>query len=264
MLADDHGIQIVLMLDKRRKQILIMKVSLDQHFMTDIKTLQKIADSAELSKSDTVLEIGAGTGVLTRVLANSGAKVIAIEIDPELSAVLKERFHSQKNVEIFEGNALKLIKKLKFNKIVSNIPYAICEPLMLLLRTVDFDVAVLTIPKSFLGKLASGSRLGFESSVFFEIKELFKVPKKAFSPEPGTESVVVGIRPARNIPRTVLLRPKAKLKNAIMEALVEARKCTKNQAREAIKALNLSNIIMEKRVADMDLNDLRQLLSKLK
>ena len=55
-----------------------------------------------------------------------------------------------------------------------------------------------------------------------------------------------------------------KLKNAIMEALVEARKCTKNQAREAIKALNLSNIIMEKRVADMDLNDLRQFISGLK
>ncbi|MBM3303482.1 MAG: methyltransferase domain-containing protein [Candidatus Aenigmarchaeota archaeon] len=241
-----------------------MKVSLDQHFMTDPRMLDRIARAAELTPKNRVLEIGAGTGNLTRALAQAGAKVTAVEIDHELASVLKERFSGSRNVEIIEGNALKLIRKTKFNKIVANIPYAICEPLMQALRVIDFELAILTIPEGFYERLRSDSRLGLESRIFFEIREMFKVPKAAFSPQPDTESVMVSIRPKKSVLRQVLLQPNRLVKNAIMEALVEAKKCTKNQAREAIKGMELSNIIGEKRVADMDLNDLRQLISKLK
>ncbi len=223
--------------------------------------LEKIVAASELVPGDCVLEIGAGTGNLTRVLANSGAKIIAIEIDPELSANLKERFSGEKNIEVIEGNALKLVKKLKFDKIVSNIPYAICEPLLQLLKEVSFEKAVITVPNGFLERLTSGTKLGLESNIFFEIKKLFDVHKEAFAPEPDTESVAILVKPAKkSLLRSVLLQPNAKLKNAIMEALVERYKCTKNQAREAIKAHKISNAIMEKHVADMDLNDLRQLI----
>ncbi len=237
-----------------------MPVSLDQHMMVDIRILEKIVAASELKKGECVLEVGAGTGNLTRMLSSTKANITAIELDPQLAAVLKERFSGCRNVKIIEGNALKLLKKLEFDKLVSNIPYAICEPLMLLLRNIDFDAAVLTMPKRFLERLKSGSRLGLENSIFFEIRELFRVPGRAFAPQPDTESLVVLLKPRKSILRLVLLSPNAKVKNAIMEALVEARKCTKNQAREAIKAIKVSNSIREKRVADMDLNDLRQLV----
>ncbi len=242
----------------------VSSVKLDQHFMVDEKVLQKIVAASELAPGERVLEIGAGTGNLTKLLSLTGADITAIELDKELAAVLKERFSADKNVEVFEGNALKPIKKLSFKKIVSNIPYAICEPLMLLLRKMEFEMAVLAVPKGFADRLKSDSKLGLESSIFFEIRELFKVPKDAFAPQPDTESVVIMLKPRISIPRAAMLKPKAKLKNAIMEALVEARRCTKNQAREAIKAMKISNSICEKRVADMDLNDLRQLITKLK
>lgn len=226
--------------------------------------LEKIVATSELVPGERVLEIGAGTGNLTRVLSSTKAKITAIELDPKLAVVLKERFSGCRNIKIIEGNALKLIKKLEFNKIISNIPYAICEPLILLLRDASFKSAVLTVPEKFAKNLASGSKLGLETSIFFEVKTLFKVSKSAFAPEPDTESVVIAIRPAgKSILRSVLLQQNKLMKNAIMEALAESRKCTKNQAREAIKALEISNSIGEKRVADMDLNDLRQLISKL-
>ncbi len=239
-------------------------IKLDQHFMVDEKILERIVKAAGIKKGERILEIGAGTGNLTKLLSLAGAEVIAIELDPQLATMLKERFSPGKNIEVIEGNALKLIRKLSFDKIVSNIPYAICEPLLLLLRNVHFELAVLTIPEKFVKNLASGSKLGLETGIFFHVEVLFKVPKEAFVPKPDTESVVVLLKPKKSILRLVLLSPNAKVKNAIMEALVESRKCTKNQAREAIKAMKLSNPITEKRVSGMDLNDLRQLLSKLK
>ena len=241
-----------------------MKVSLDQHLMVDIRILEKIAKSAGIKKSDRILEIGAGTGNLTAVLAASGAKITAVELDHEMISVLRKRFSAHKNVKIVEGNGLKLLKRLEFDKIVSNIPYAICEPLIQILKEIDFKSAVLTIPEKFSDNLASESKLGMETSIFFDMKRLFRAPKSAFTPEPDTESVVVLLKPKDSPLKTVLLKPKSKLKNAFMEALVEARKCTKNQAREEIKAMELSNNLLEKQVNSMDLNDLLQLKTKFR
>ena len=242
-----------------------MPVNLDQHFMTDLRTLEKIVRAADISEGDRILEVGAGTGNLTRVLVNSGAKIIAVELDEELACALKEKFSGRKNVEVMEGNALKLIKKTKFDKIVSNIPYAICEPLLQELKKLKFEVAVLTVPAGFAKNMASESRLGLETRIFFDVKKLFAVPSSAFAPEPDTESVVVSIKPTKKfILRAVLLQPNKLVKNAIMEALILRNKCTKNQAREAIKGMKISNSIAEKRVEGIDLNDLRQLVSKLK
>ena len=81
-----------------------MKVSLDQHLMVDIRILEKIAKSAGIKKSDRILEIGAGTGNLTAVLAASGAKITAVELDHEMISVLRKRFSAHKNVKIVEGN----------------------------------------------------------------------------------------------------------------------------------------------------------------
>jgi 16S rRNA A1518/A1519 N6-dimethyltransferase RsmA/KsgA/DIM1 with predicted DNA glycosylase/AP lyase activity len=211
------------------------------------------------------LEIGAGTGNLTAVLAKAGAKVTAVELDGGLAKELKKRFARSWGVDVVEGNGLKLLKKANAGKIVANIPYAICEPLIQSLKAVDFELAVLTVPKGFAENITSdGTKLGLECGIFFEIDVLFDVPAAAFEPEPDVISSVVSIKPRKSLLRETLLQPHAKLKNAAMEALVSARKCTKNEAREAIKAMNLSTIVAEKRVKDMDLNDLRQLVTRFK
>ena len=108
---------------------------LDKHFMIDKELIKRIISYGSLGKEDVVLEIGSGTGNLTKELCKK-CKVIAVEIDSELVKLLKEK--KLKNVEIIEGNILKLLGKLEFNKIVSNLPYNICEPLLNKLLNINF------------------------------------------------------------------------------------------------------------------------------
>src|SRR3989344_4791956 len=80
------------------------KRSLGQNFLTNQGILDKIILSARLEKKDTVLEIGPGTGNLTRKLAASGARIIAVEKDSRLIGPLREEFPAGENVEIVEGD----------------------------------------------------------------------------------------------------------------------------------------------------------------
>ena len=107
------------MLNKQKK-------ILGQHFLKNKKILEEMARSAEISKKDIVLEVGPGLGSLTEILAERAGKVIAIEKDRELIPILREKFKKIKNMEIIEGDILK-IKNLKLEnyKIVANIPYYI-------------------------------------------------------------------------------------------------------------------------------------------
>jgi len=248
-----------------------MHVNLDQHMMVDLKTAERMAKSAGIKKGEKILEIGAGGGRLTMELARTGARIAAIEMDHGMAEGLKREFSGRSNVEIIEGNALKLLATLEFDKIVANIPYAICEPLMRSMMTADFSLAVLTVPQGFAGILAASkgsgafSRLSLMSQALFDIDVLFSVPEKAFRPEPDTKSVVIRIRPKAGsaMARHVLARERLKAKNAIMRALFSCRKMTKNEAREAIKRLKINNELLEKRLNDLDLVELDAVLESL-
>lgn len=97
------------------------KKSLGQNFMHDPNTLEKITASAEIQANETVLEIGAGTGELTNVLAQHAHKVIAVEIDDRLIDLLEARFNKVSNVYfVFED-----ILKTDLNALVGNKPYCV-------------------------------------------------------------------------------------------------------------------------------------------
>ncbi|MDD1741891.1 MAG: ribosomal RNA small subunit methyltransferase A, partial [Methanotrichaceae archaeon] len=87
-----------------------------QNFLVDHAVIERIADYANLSKEDIVLEIGAGTGNLTEILANRAGFVNAIEVDPTLAMELIGRFS---NVNIINGDALKIDFPF-YSKVVSN------------------------------------------------------------------------------------------------------------------------------------------------
>jgi len=224
----------------------------DIHFMIDRKVIKKIITSSSILEEETVLEIGAGKGQLTVPLSEKG-RVVAIEKDRDLADFLKNKFRGNKRVKVVHGNALKEIKKLKFDKIVSNLPYSICQPLFQLLPYLEFSAAFLTIPKRF------SERLGhLPYSAFFETKMLFPVPRSSFDPPPKTESVFVEVGKRESLLGNVLFLRKNKLKNAIMQTLCQKRGMTKKQAREALKTLNL-NTLLEKRVQSLTLKELKKL-----
>ena len=230
-----------------------MKEGLDQHFMIDRNLIKRIVEYAELDEKDVVLEIGPGKGFLTKELVKK-CKVIAVEKDVEFKKELMKWSRINKNLRIIFDNALKVIKGLKFNKLVSNIPYAISEPLFKQLFRLNLDLVVVTVSHSFADKLLEESKIGMQTSLFFEFKVEEKVPSKAFVPRPKTDSSVIKLTPREEeslstveiILRNFILLNDKKTKNALMEALVKGLKLTKRKARDIIANLKLPKKFLDK------------------
>ena len=92
------------------------KKELGQNFLLSEKALEEIIQSAELNLNDIVLEIGAGTGILTQALAGKVKRVTAIEKDKRLISILQERFEKYQNVEIVSGDIREIIEELESYK----------------------------------------------------------------------------------------------------------------------------------------------------
>jgi 16S rRNA (adenine1518-N6/adenine1519-N6)-dimethyltransferase len=224
----------------------------DQHFLNNINVVKASIKAAELNKSDTILEIGPGKGILTTELAKKCKEVIAIEIDESLKIELGKL---PKNVEILYGNALKLIDDVHFNKIVANIPYSITEPLFGKLLKIEFEAVVLLIGHNFYELLNEEGKWNTISNLFFEVEKVMDVSKDNFEPRPRTDSVLIKITPRKKllsmgekIMKEIILQDDKKLRNALMFALVRVKGLTKNQAREKSEKIKLSKELWDKRV----------------
>ncbi len=175
---------------------------LGQHFMIDERILQREVEYAELGKSDTVLEIGPGTGNLTKHLVEKAKKVYAIEKDGALARIIEDLYPE---VEVIEGDALE-VEWPKFDKMVSNIPYKISSPLTFRLLEHDFELAILTYQEEFAERLVAYagemaySRLSVMAYYRAEMEILEKIPRNAFKPQPRVNSAMVRIVPRKEPP----------------------------------------------------------------
>ncbi len=243
----------------------------DQAFMVDPKAIKWIVDKAGLSGKDRVLEIGAGTGNLTRALASTKARITAVEKDPSLENALRRAVGRKSNVEIVIGNALELLDsgRLRFDRIVSNIPYAISEALIRRLIHHDFEMGVLTLPKTFAHRLIAAdwereySTLSFTFQRFFIVQDCLDLQRDSFSPMPRTNSVVLKFesKPRDSVLCQLLLRQGMVTKNALREALCSAKGMTKNQARQRIKSMGI-NSIADRKVSELSVQDLKDIIKK--
>ncbi|MBI4174667.1 MAG: hypothetical protein HY517_03405 [Candidatus Aenigmarchaeota archaeon] len=167
--------------------------ALDQYFLTSDEILDKEVELAELKKNDTVLEVGAGIGNLTIRLAKK-CRVVAIEKDYSFMNVLKgigcQAVFSDA-LEFLESLRSKEDSKAPFNKVVSNIPYSISQPLVLELFRHKWDVAVLIVQKEFAGKLVSTGRLGMVMKDMADVKIVRQIPASAFYPTAVPSSLLL-------------------------------------------------------------------------
>ncbi len=166
---------------------------LGQHFLQDDKTLDEEVALARLTSKDVVLEVGAGLGNLTIRLSKK-AKVLAVEKDYSFSRILK----NIPNTDLVLGDALEFLESLreskasgKFNKIVSNIPYAISQDLLLEFFRHKWDVCVVVVQKEFAEKLKSKERLGLVMSELAEVKIVKQVPANYFYPSAVPSSLIL-------------------------------------------------------------------------
>ena len=190
---------------RRAKHILRLygffpKKRLGQHFTVNSDILQRLVSHASITKDDVVLEVGAGLGFLTRLLSSKCKKVIAIEVDPKIVGILSKQLHSLQNVDLIEGDILK-VSLPPFNKVVSAPPYSISSPLLFRLLERKFDWAVLILQKEFAERLAASvgskdyGRLTVTIYYRADVELLDYVPRTMFYPPPDVDSMMVRLKP---------------------------------------------------------------------
>lgn len=168
----------------------------DQHFLIDKRVLNRIIEYGDLNSSDVVLEIGAGYGNLTELLAERAGKVIAVEIDPQLAASINR----SQNLEIVVCDALKMDFP-QFNKVISNLPYSISSPVTFKLLGCKFDLGILMYQHEFAKRMVAvpGSkdygRLSITVQYYADVQILEVVPRGAFSTPPEVSSAIVKLIP---------------------------------------------------------------------
>jgi 16S rRNA (adenine1518-N6/adenine1519-N6)-dimethyltransferase len=189
------------------------KKSLGQHFLKSTQALEKMVSAGDVSKKDTVVEIGPGEGILTSVLLSRGAHVIAIEKDDRLIPILQEKFATEiknKKLTLVHDDVL-LFSPKKFNlkagsyKLIANIPYYITGLILRTFLESDFppNTAVLLVQKEVAKRMAakeeSESLLSISVKVFGTPAYIHTVPRGAFSPPPKVDSAIIAISNIRKI-----------------------------------------------------------------
>jgi 16S rRNA (adenine1518-N6/adenine1519-N6)-dimethyltransferase len=177
------------------------KKSLGQHFLIDKNIARKIVQTAGIRPDETVLEIGPGRGVLTRLLIPQAKRLIAIELDRGLHRNLEEEFNGAPNFSITHGDALDYPYESIESpfKVVSNLPYSITTPLLFRLLELGDKVSGMTlmIQKEVADRIVAGpgsktyGPLSVAVQLYAEPKIRFSVSPTCFLPRPKVASAVI-------------------------------------------------------------------------
>ncbi len=174
------------------------KKSLGQHWLHDTSVLQAIAEAAEPTSDDTILEIGPGLGTLTSELLNSGARVIAVEFDDGLLEGLQKSLGDRPNFELVHADIRTYnLTNLPPYKIVANIPYYLTSQLLRIIcdSTNPPDLAVLLVQKEVAERVCATppdmSILSVAVQYEFQANLDIVVPSVLFTPPPKVDSQVM-------------------------------------------------------------------------
>jgi len=177
--------------------------SFGQNFLVDRAVLQQIVEAADLEQTDQVLEVGAGTGVLTRELARQVRRVVAVELEQNMLTLLEKTAGGYPNVEIIARNLLYLDPQEVFAqepyKLVANLPYYITAPTFrhflesanpprLLVVMVQYEVAQRIVAAP--GDL---SLLAVSIQFYGQPRIIARVPARSFYPAPKVDSAIVRV-----------------------------------------------------------------------
>lgn len=180
-----------------------MSKKLGQNFLIDEQVVKGIVSAADVTEGDTVLEIGPGIGTLTQGLAETGCKVVAVELDRKLIDVLAKTLAGYDNIRIVHGDILRIdisreIMAEKY-KVVANLPYYITTPIImgLLEKRLPVERLVTMVQKEVAQRMvaAPGNKdygaLSVAVQYYTEPKIMFTVPPIAFIPPPAVESAII-------------------------------------------------------------------------
>jgi 16S rRNA (adenine1518-N6/adenine1519-N6)-dimethyltransferase len=254
--------------------------ALGQCFLNDRRVLAAIAAAATAGGEPVVIEIGAGLGALTEALADTGARVLAIERDQGLVRVLETTFRDRPSVEIVSGDATALsfadlAPDAVRPAVAGNLPYSVTSPLLLALlhQRARLGPATVMIQREVAERLLAGpgTKAYGSLSILFrlhsDLTEVLEVPPSAFWPAPKVHSTVLRLV-WRAAPR-VALRDPAFFESVVRAAFGQRRKTLRNAlgsafGRERVVEAGLrSGISLERRAETLGLEEFAALTAAL-
>lgn len=230
---------------KRTREIIeqnafTFKKSFGQNFLIDANVLDNIIKAAAIEEHDFVLEIGPGIGSLTQALAETGANVMAVEIDSNLIPILEQTLRGYENISILNEDILKIdLEKLiqeKSNgrqaKVVANLPYYITTPIVMGILEKKAPVKTITVmvQKEVAARMqakpgeADYGALSLAVQYYTDAVLDFVVKPTCFIPQPKVDSAVITLQ--------VLPQPKIKVMNE--KLLFHLIKCAFGQRRKTL------------------------------
>lgn len=178
-----------------------------QNFLVDSSILDKIIESAQITKEDCVLEIGPGIGTMTQCLAEEAGAVVAVEIDRNLIPVLEDTLSAYENVTVINADILKLdLNRIveEHNggrpiKVVANLPYYITTPIIMALfeKHVPLHSVTIMVQKEVADRMQVGpgtkdyGALSLAVQYYAKPEVVTKVPADCFMPKPNVDSAVI-------------------------------------------------------------------------
>ena len=177
---------------------------LGQNFLVDGGILKKIAEAAELTPTDTVIEVGPGLGVLTEALVAQAGKVIAIELDSNLADILKAHFSDSHKITIINEDILKvhpsdILGKQTDYKVVANLPYFITSAVIrhFLEASVKPTMMILMVQREVAKQITAQpgemSLLSVSVQLYGKPTIVSKVSAHCFYPAPNVDSAILKI-----------------------------------------------------------------------
>lgn len=228
---------------------------LGQNFLINEEIIDQIIEKADVNKNDTIIEIGPGLGSLTAKLLENANKVIAIELDSNMSNILKERFCLYDNFELIEKDVLKvdlneIVEKYDSVKVVANLPYYITTPIIMKLLEERLKLKSITVMvqkevgERFCAVPNSKEYGAITISINYYTKPeiIIDVPKDNFEPMPEVDSCVIKLD-VRDVP-PVDLKNEKEFFNLIKAGFSQRRKTINNSlASMGISKEKIKNVL---------------------
>ena len=268
-----------------KKSNTFAKKSFGQNFLTDQNYIDKIISALNPRKNETIIEIGAGRGALTEKLLQSGAKVIAIELEREMVAVLKDKFGVLENFTLVEQDALKVDFQELLNqipnpktKLVANLPYYISTAILqkLIEQRACFSEMILMFQREVVQRITAqvgNKERGFLTvlvEAYLEAEKLFDVSPNAFRPAPKVWSAVVRLIPkaenafgVEKLFRALISAGFAQKRKTILNNLKNAPPGLRDKIVDPEKCLEKAQIAPNRRAETLSVEEWKQILSVL-
>lgn len=169
-----------------------------QHLLVSQDAITSLISAAEISAGDTILEIGPGPGQLTKALCETGAQVVAVEIDERFKAILSERQSNYPNLNIVYGSILDVAWP-RVDKIVANPPFSILEPLVAKIADEkNIHSAYFVLGRQYYERCnTSGewmARTALITKAFFNVRLVCNLDKEDFYPRSREKAVVMSLK----------------------------------------------------------------------